>query len=49
AIELKNKPSERMRKRSEILGLVVTVGNLLSMVIFTTYLPKQLSEQGIAR
>jgi len=27
----------------------VAIGNLLSMVIFTTYLPKQLSEQGIER
>lgn len=32
-----------------MLGLVVANGNLLSMVIFTTYLPKQLSEQGITR
>ena len=32
------------KKRWEMISLILAVGNLLSMVIFTTYLPKQLSE-----
>jgi len=47
--ELKNESTKKVRKSQEILGLVVAIGNLLSMVIFATYLPKQLSEQGIKR
>jgi len=49
AVELKNKSEGKVRKKGEMLGLIVVIGNLLSMVIFTTYLPKQLSEQGISR
>ncbi|CAI2173066.1 5276_t:CDS:2 [Funneliformis geosporum] len=49
AIELKNKPSEKAKKRQEIFSLVVVIGNLLSMVFFTTYLPKQLSDKALAR
>jgi hypothetical protein len=41
--------NELNEKNSEMLGLICAIGNLLSMVIFTTYLPKQLSEQGITR
>jgi hypothetical protein len=48
ANELK-KSEEKINKRQEILGLIAVVGNLLSMVIFMTYLPKQLSEKGIKR
>lgn len=32
------------KKRWEMISLILAVGNLLSVVIFTTYLPKQLSE-----
>jgi len=47
---LKNEPPDaKVSKNQKMLGLVVIIGNLLSMVIFTTYLPKQLSEQGISR
>jgi hypothetical protein len=49
AIELKNNLNKRTRKRQQILGLVVVIGNLLSMIFFASYLPKQLSEQGITR
>ncbi|CAG8561465.1 8333_t:CDS:1, partial [Paraglomus occultum] len=48
-VELRNESSTKVSKNWEVLGLIVAIGNLLSMVIFTTYLPKQLSERGITR
>lgn len=35
---------KRSKRRQEIFGLVVAINNLVSMLIFTTYLPDQLSK-----
>ncbi|KLL03707.1 MAG: hypothetical protein MRECE_10c005 [Mycoplasmataceae bacterium CE_OT135] len=45
-VELKEnyKKDEKTQKRQEIFSLILATGNLLSILIFTTYLPKQLSE-----
>jgi len=44
--ELKStyKKDKRSKKRQEMFGLIVAVGNLISILIFTTYLPDQLSK-----